>query len=121
MSLFAISEDASQKICRFQISKFYEDGVRQEINFSRFVSSIGAGSQREQSGLNNQKNRTNVPPLRENTTDNGKVPGVTAVAFVFDRLTPEGRARATQAALSYLQETGNSDELFARKTTCRIV
>jgi hypothetical protein len=37
---------------------------------------------------------------------------VSAVAFVFDRLTPDGRARATQAALSFLQETANQDELF---------
>jgi VWFA-related protein len=32
--------------------------------------------------------------------------------LVFDRLTPDGRARATQAALSYLQESANRDELF---------
>ena len=43
-------------------------------------------------------------------TDRGQ--GLSAIALVFDRLSPDGRARATQAALSYLQESAKQDELF---------
>lgn len=38
--------------------------------------------------------------------------GVSAVAFVFDHLSPDARARATRAALAYLQKSANQAELF---------
>jgi len=92
----------------------YEDGVKQEINSYTFISSTttGTDSTSRQNRQKDQQNQSNLPALVRNAPDNGKVPGVTAIAIVFDRLTPDGRARATQAALSYIQETGNTHELF---------
>jgi VWFA-related protein len=97
----------------------YEDGVKQEINSFRFVSStnpqtdITSDNRQDQgNGQNVRPNPANLPARLRNGTDNPEVPGVTAMALVFDRLTPDARARATQAALSYVQETGNKDELF---------
>jgi VWFA-related protein len=92
----------------------YEDGVKQVINSYRFVSPTTAetDSTSQQNGQKGQQNQPNVSALSRNTPDNSKVSGVTAIALVFDRLTPDGRARATQAALSYLQESANKDELF---------
>jgi len=88
----------------------YEDGVKQEVNSFRFISSTTTDT--DSTSQQNRQKDQQQSPLSRNTPDNGKVPGVTAIALVFDRLTPDGRARATQAALSYLQESAKKDELF---------
>ena len=105
----------------------YEDGVRQEINSFRLVAPAGAaanaGGRTASTGGDNKGRAggaTNITPERAaadgahgggNGVVNG-ANGVSAVAFVFDRLSPDARARAYKAALSYLDESANGGELF---------
>ncbi len=109
----------------------YEDGVRQEINSFRLVAPAGAGANADggatPNGRGEGKGRAGVAGATDNTPEraaansgvgngaNGVVNGangVSAVAFVFDRLSPDARARAYKAALSYLDESANGGELF---------
>lgn len=84
----------------------YEDGVRQELGSFLFASA--ANQQARRGNQQNSSSNSNRPIVPRETNPSG----VSAVAFVFDRLSPNGRARATQAALAYLQESVNRDELF---------
>jgi len=87
----------------------YEDGVKQEISSFRFVASTAAE--------NVDKPTTSTPePITSSTSpktsgDRSEAAGVSAVALVFDRLTPESRKRAHDAALSYLGESVRKSEL----------
>ncbi|HWW76848.1 MAG TPA: VWA domain-containing protein, partial [Pyrinomonadaceae bacterium] len=104
----------------------YEDGVRQEVDSFRLVSpAANAGGGAAPSGRGD-KGRAGVAVATNGTPEraaadgagngaNGVVNGangVSAVAFVFDRLSPDARARAYKAALSYLDESANGGELF---------
>ena len=84
----------------------YEDGVRQEIGSFRLTSTSSGKAGDEQAKRRNQQGSA------KETAEPINPSGVSAVAFVFDRLTPDGRARATKAALAYLQGSANQDELF---------
>ena len=71
----------------------YEDGVKQDINSFRFVSSTVAET------ATAATNNTPTPdaPTVTKTPGGGVTPessGVSAVAIVFDRLSPESRLRA---------------------------
>jgi VWFA-related protein len=86
--------------------EIYEDGVRQEISSLQLTSA--ENQQVRRGNQQNSPNNSAGPVVSRETNPSG----VSAVAFVFDRLTPDGRARATQAALAYLRESVNRDELF---------
>ena len=88
----------------------YEDGVKQDINSFRFVSSTVAET------ATPAANNTSTPgdPTVTKTRSVGVTPessGVSAVALVFDRLSPESRLRARDAALNYLGESVKKNEL----------
>ncbi|HYJ46652.1 MAG TPA: VWA domain-containing protein [Pyrinomonadaceae bacterium] len=90
----------------------YEDGVAQQVNSFRLVTREQRGGSDATAGatpespdsLKNQRPVTGKP--LPGVTEAG--PRLSAVAIVFDRLTPDGRARASRAALSYL---GEKDDL----------
>jgi VWFA-related protein len=102
----------------------YEDGVRQEISSFRLVSPTsekGAATKggdqetdrgNQQSKRGDQQSQSNASGLTRSARDSGEVPGVSAVALVFDRLSPSSRTSAYKAALSYVDESVNKDELF---------
>lgn len=73
----------------------YEDGVRQQVNSFRLVTKgayvTGQGG----------ATATNVAPAARPTDSVG---GVSAVALVFDRMTPDARNRAREAALAYVRD-----------------
>lgn len=86
--------------------EIYEDGVRQRIQSFRLVARAGGTAPAAPKGAG--------PRVKENgpaavASAGGRaaadpLAGVGAVALVFDRLSPEARARARQAALSYIAE-----------------
>ena len=92
----------------------YEDGVRQEISSFAFASDANkqARSGEQQGKIGDQQRPANGAGATNTTVNSSNPGGVSAVALVFDRLTPDGRARATQAALNYVQESANRNELF---------
>jgi len=84
--------------------EIYEDGVRQQVESFRLVT---RGAEAE--GDSGDKSKK---PRQEPGTASANLPveGVPAVALVFDRLSPDGRARARDAALSYIgKEQSASD------------
>jgi VWFA-related protein len=88
----------------------YEDGVRQEINSFRFVSSTAEDTsstltKEDRSGSGNK------PSVTAKKDSDRPEASVSAVALVFDRLSPESRPRAREAALSYLGESVKKSEL----------
>jgi len=87
----------------------YEDGVKQDINSFRFVSSTVPET------ATPATNNTSTPDAPTVTKTPGGVTtessGVSAVALVFDRLSPESRLRARDAALNYLGESVKKTEL----------
>lgn len=88
--------------------EIYEDGVRQQIKSMRLVkreTGASAAAQAEPGVTTTQTRRPTVAP------DNS-VAGVTATALVFDRLTPEARALARDAALSYVGELPRSESFI---------
>ena len=87
----------------------YEDGVKQEITSFRFVSSAAEPS----APNNSQPDPANVAVSTEKPTKSNppSEASVSAVALIFDRLSPEGRLRARDAALSYLGESVKKSEL----------
>src|SRR5678815_921145 len=88
----------------------YEDGVKQEISSFRFVSSTSAVEVKEQTTTDTKQNSDTVTtaPVKPGE-DSG--PSLSAVALVFDRLSPESRLRARDAALSYLGDSAKKSEL----------
>ncbi|PWT93298.1 MAG: hypothetical protein C5B55_04780 [Blastocatellia bacterium] len=90
----------------------YEDGVKQDINSFRFVSTSAAESADTSKKENNNPPASPDPNITTNpraaTEESG---GVSAVALVFDRLSSESRPRARDAALSYLGESVKKNEL----------
>jgi VWFA-related protein len=92
----------------------YEDGVRQDINSFRLVAPAGAATSAAGGAASTDRGdgRAGGAGTTTNRPDRAGASGVSAVALVFDRLSPDARARATKAALSYLDESANKDELF---------
>lgn len=90
----------------------YEDGVKQEIASFRFASSSGAEPANTATAPNPSATSASTTTTQPTTpTDRTEAAGVSAVALVFDRLTPESRLRARDAALSYLGESVRKSEL----------
>ncbi|HEY6187773.1 MAG TPA: VWA domain-containing protein [Pyrinomonadaceae bacterium] len=80
----------------------YEDGVRQQVQSFRLVT-------REPATTNAANNETAAastskpePATQRPAEPSSNVARVGAIALVFDRLSPDARSRARQAALSYL-------------------
>lgn len=94
----------------------YEDGVRQEVRSFRLAApaaaAAGAAGGAATTGRADRQSRADGAAAAQGPPERAGAPGVSAVAFVFDRLSPDGRARATRAALSYLGESANGGELF---------
>lgn len=84
----------------------YEDGVRQEIRSFRLVARERRAGVREQAG--GAAPSPEPTPARRPTTAAPRPLG--AVALVFDRLSPEARARARDAALSYVGTETRPDD-----------
>ncbi len=97
----------------------YEDGVAQEVNSFRLVTrnngsdgpAADVPAENNPKLQNPSKNQAAVPV---NSTPNGAdaSPRLSAVAIVFDRLTPDGRTRAMRAALSYVGEKNDLVGVF---------
>ncbi len=92
----------------------YEDGVKQELGSFRFVSSAGPGNEtspeKSPTAAITTPENPSVTPKPVESSDTSKV---SAVALVFDRLSPESRARARDAALDYLNGRASRNELVA--------
>lgn len=83
----------------------YEDGVAQQLNSFRLVTRGGGGVATpapNESAQGTPKSQP-APAVNPKSTVDEET-GLTAVAIVFDRLTPDGRARSRNAALSYVDE-----------------
>src|ERR1700687_2933622 len=112
-----IRDKRGRPVKDLQVSDFdvYEDGVRQELNSFRLVtpesetSSIFSSSRGHKSET--RLGDTSTPTSAKSRSGIEPGSGITAVALVFDRLTPEARARAREAALSYLGESVDKNEL----------
>ncbi|MCM3871848.1 MAG: VWA domain-containing protein, partial [Pyrinomonadaceae bacterium] len=105
-----VRDKKGRSIKDLSVSDFevYEDGVRQEINSFRFVSST-ADDNSPTSPNKDNAGSANEPGAKK--TQDRSESSVSAVALVFDRLSPESRARAREAALSYLGESVKKSEL----------
>jgi len=82
----------------------YEDGVRQQLNSFRLVSREPAGGDaagRTAGGAEPAKDE-GAAAVRPKVAGADDATRLSAVAIVFDRLTPDARARARQAALAYV-------------------
>ena len=73
----------------------YEDGVRQELSAARFITRETAVPR------NSAGNQPRLPASSLTKTADDSVAGVSALALVFDRLRPESRNNARQAAIVY--------------------
>jgi len=89
----------------------YEDGVRQEINSFRFVSSTAEGKSPTSTDKKDDSVARNEPKVTDKKVNDRSEPSVSAVALVFDRVSAESRMRARDAALSYLGDSAKKSEL----------
>ncbi|MDQ3686812.1 MAG: VWA domain-containing protein [Acidobacteriota bacterium] len=71
----------------------FEDGVRQELRAARFVT--------RETTQDSAGNQPRLPASSLTKTADDSVAGVSALALVFDRLRPESRNNARQAAIVY--------------------
>jgi VWFA-related protein len=81
----------------------YEDGVRQQIESFRLVS-------REPAAEPSPKESPAPPAAPPPPSPPRSLSELNFIALVFDRLSPNARARAHKAALSYVSETPFSDD-----------
>ncbi|MBA3441123.1 MAG: VWA domain-containing protein [Pyrinomonadaceae bacterium] len=82
----------------------YEDGVRQQVKSFRLIARDPEDPEAK-SGDTSGKTQTPVVRSIPTTTAAGdSVAGPSAIALVFDRLSPDARTRAHKAALSYLSD-----------------
>ena len=89
----------------------YEDGVKQEVSSFRFVSSSAAENVAATPSTSENKPASTETAVVKPSGGNEQQAGVSALALVFDRLSPESRKRARDAALSYLGESVKKEEL----------
>ncbi len=83
----------------------YEDGVAQQLNSFRLVTRGGeAAAPASDAAAQSAPKSQPAPTPDPKAAAGGGDTGLTAVAIVFDRLTPDGRARSRAAALSYVDE-----------------
>lgn len=101
----------------------YEDGVRQQIRSVRLVKreANNTAAAAAESAPSTNVTPTTTPPARSPLTDSA---GVSAIALVFDRLSPEARKFARDAALNYSGDglqAGNFVGVFNIDLSLRVV
>src|ERR1043165_7584086 len=88
----------------------YEDGVAQQVNSFRLMTRNNGNDKpatnvAEKSSKTENSSKNQAAAQLSSTRGSAEAsPRLSAVAIVFDRLTPAGRARASRAALSYVGE-----------------
>jgi VWFA-related protein len=88
----------------------YEDGVAQQVNSFRLMTRNNGNDKpatnvAEKSSKTENSSKNQAAAQLSSTRGSAEAsPRLSAVAIVFDRLTPDGRARASRAALSYVGE-----------------
>jgi VWFA-related protein len=91
----------------------WEDGVRQEIRSFRLVTrgpeAAGNAARAGDAPGGSKTPAGGVTPVRTSPSSS-RANRLSAVALVFDRLSPEGRARARSAALSYVGDAARPDD-----------
>lgn len=80
----------------------YEDGVRQDLKSSRFVTRETAAGASASDGAKSES--SSAQPTISPAQSAPSPSGVSALALVFDRLSPDGRARTRQVALDYVEK-----------------
>ncbi|HEY0379796.1 MAG TPA: VWA domain-containing protein [Pyrinomonadaceae bacterium] len=108
--LDAVVRDKKGHVLRdLQPSDFevYEDGVRQEVKSFRLVTREAAAGGDKAAAATGPNVSTPQPPGPPPNTNR-----VSAVALVFDRLSPDGRARARNAALSYVGDAVRPEDFI---------
>ncbi|HLM55598.1 MAG TPA: VWA domain-containing protein, partial [Pyrinomonadaceae bacterium] len=93
----------------------YEDGVKQEIRSFRLVTRgpVAAGKPDARSDDKAAAAAAPSPPAAGRTTARpARENPLSAVALVFDRLSPEGRVRARDAALGYVGDESRPDDFM---------
>jgi VWFA-related protein len=100
----------------FEIS---EDGVRQQITSLRLITTavsnstnISAGGGPNQQSSPAAQPEANDSGLIKSGRAGGEAPGISAIALVFDRLSPAARTSAYKAALRYVDQSAGKEELF---------
>jgi VWFA-related protein len=100
----------------------YEDGVRQQIASFRLVLRQPNQPAEQKDGVTQPAAKNSAQPNPVLSRDPANSIG--AVALVFDRLTPDSRARARAAALSYVDEglgPGDFAGVFAVNQTLQVL
>ncbi|CAN5663078.1 hypothetical protein BH18ACI4_BH18ACI4_20120 [soil metagenome] len=91
------------------VFEIYEDGVRQQIESFRLVVRE-SGSQRGAAATEEASSSSARAAAPRVTKPRDPFAGIGIVAFVFDRLSPDARARARSAGLSYLSDGLRTDD-----------
>jgi len=93
----------------------YEDGARQQIESFRLVTRKTANGAAPAPAVADKASSTARPAEKEKPADlaAGQTDaGVSAIALVFDRLSPDARKRARDAAMSYLGEGARPEDFI---------
>lgn len=86
----------------------YEDGVAQEVKSFRLIAREQAAAPANKAEAAAEPSATTPPRALPSPNRNR----VSAVAIVFDRLSPDARVRARDAALSYVGEQARADDFI---------
>lgn len=90
----------------------YEDGVKQQIESFRLVTRETAETATKEAPKENTPARPAATGKPVNLKAGETDVGVSAIALVFDRLSPDARKRARDAALSYVGESIRPDDFM---------
>jgi len=95
----------------FEIS---EDGVKQQITSLRLITpAVNNSTNNPAAGQPNEQSPAAQPANDSGPNKSGReVPGISAIALVFDRLSPAARTSAYKAALNYVDGSAGKQELF---------
>ncbi len=106
-----IKDKKARSVKDLTVSDFeiYEDGVRQQIESFRLVARE-SGTQNGTDAIKETSLSSTREVRQPATKPHGPFAGVGVVAFVFDRLSPDARARAHSAGLSYLSGGLKADD-----------
>ncbi len=106
-----IKDKKARPVKDLTVSDFeiYEDGVLQQIESFRLVARESGTQNGSDSTKETSASSTQAVTLRT-AKPHGPFAGVGVVAFVFDRLSPDARARAHSAGLSYLSSGLKADD-----------
>jgi len=88
----------------------FEDGVRQEVKSFRLVSRQSVSTPNEQTSTGKKNEGAGRLSNIESSARAAGLNHIGTIAMVFDRLSPEARALAREAALSYLKPGLRADD-----------